>query len=136
MNEIEILKEQVCEQGINTLLKKIETLLDLSDIRKLIQPMIVSAEITDMEEVVNTIKSKYTCFDIKDVKLNLSSQTVSFEVYGSCYVPKEYRSLVLLTWSATQTEECDYLKTIKEEYAEKESMPLSMFTKGIKIEIV
>ena len=136
MNEIEILKEQVCEQGINTLLKRMETLLDSSDLRKLIQPMIVSAEITDMEEVVNTIKSKYTCFDIKDVKLNLSSQTVSFKVYGSCYVPKKYRGLVLLTWSATQTEECNYLKTIEEKYAEKESMPLSMFTKGIKVEIV
>ena len=136
MNEIEILKEQVCEQGINTLLKRIETLLDSSDLRKLIQPMIVSAEITNMEEVVNTIKSKYTCFDIKDVKLNLSSQTVSFKIYGSCYVPKEYRGYILLTWSATQTEECDYLKTIEEKYAEKESMPLSMFTKGIKIEIV
>lgn len=136
MNEIEILKEQVCEQGINTLLKRMETLLDSSDLRKLIQPMIVSAEITDMEEVVNIIKSKYTCFDIKDVKINLSSQTVSFKIYGSCYVPKEYRSYILLTWSATQTEECDYLKTIEEEYAEKESMPLSMFTKGIKIEIV
>lgn len=136
MNEIEILKEQVCEQGINTLLKRMETLLDSSDLRKLIQTMIVSAEITDMEEVVNTIKSKYTCFDIKDVKLNLSSQTVSFKIYGSCYVPKEYRDYILLTWSATQTEECDYLKTIEEKYAEKESMPLSMFTKGIKIEIV
>lgn len=136
MNEIEILKEQVCEQGINTLLKRMETLLDSSDLRKLIQPMIVSAEITDMEEVVNTIKSKYTCFDIKDVKLNLSSQTVSFRIYGSCYVPKEYISYVFLTWSATQTEECNYLKTIEEKYAEEESMPLSMFTKGIKIEIV
>lgn len=136
MNEIEILKEQVCEQGINTLLKRMETLLDSSDLRKLIQPMIVSAEITDMEEVVNTIKSKYTCFDIKDVKLNLSNQTVSFRIYGSCYVPKEYISYVLLTWSATQTEECNYLKTIEEKYAEEESMPLSMFTKGIKIEIV
>lgn len=136
MNEIEILKEQVCEQGINTLLKRMETLLDSSDLRKLIQPMIVSAEITDMEEVVNTIKSKYTCFDIKDVKLNLSSQTVSFKIYGSCYVPKEYIDYVLLTWSANQTEECNYLKTIEEKYAEKESMPLSMFTKGIKIEIV
>lgn len=136
MNEIEILKEQICEQGINTLLKRMETLLDSSDLRKLIQPMIVSAEITDMEEVVNTIKSKYTCFDIKDVKLNLSSQTVSFRIYGSCYVPKKYIGYVLITWSATQTEECDCLKTIEEKYAEKESMPLSMFTKGIKIEIV
>lgn len=136
MNEIEILKEQVCEQGINTLLKRMETLLDSSDLRKLIQPMIVSAKITDMEEVVNTIKSKYTCFDIKDVKLNLSSQTVSFKIYGSCYIPKKYRSYILITWSATQTEECDCLKTIEEKYAEEESMPLSMFTKGIKIEIV
>ena len=136
MNEIEILKEQVCERGINTLLKRMETLLDSSDLRKLIQPIIVSAEITDIEEVVKTIKSKYTCFDIKDVKLNLSSQAVSFRVYGSCYVPQEYRSLVLLTWSATQTEECDYLKTIEEKYAEKETMPLNIFTKGIKLEIV
>lgn len=136
MNEIEILKEQVCERGINTLLKRIETLLDSSDLRKLIQPMIVSAEITDMKEVIKTIKSKYTCFDIKDIKLNLSSQAISFRVYGSCYVPQEYRSLVLLTWSATQTEECDYLKTIEEKYAEKEAMPLNMFTKGIKLEIV
>lgn len=91
-----------------------------------------------MEEIIRTIKSKYTCFDIKDVKVNIGSQTISFNIYGSCYVPKKFKGFRILNgaWSATQTEECDYQKTIKEEYAEEMVMPISSFTNGIKIEIV
>ena len=136
MNEFEILKEQVCEQGLNALLKRMTTLLSSSELRKLMQPVIVSAEITNTDEVINTIKSKYTCFNIKDVKLDLSKQIVLFKIYGSCFIPERFRSYVVMTWSATQTEECNYVKTIEEKYAEEKSMPLSMFTKGIKIEIV
>ena len=136
MNEIEILKEQVCEHGINTLLKRMQTLLRPCELRNLSQLVVVSAEITDMEEVVKTIKSKYTCFNIKDIELDLPKQMVSFKIYGSCYIPERYKSYIVATWSETQTEECNYLNIIKEEYAEKNVMPLSMFTKGIKIEMI
>lgn len=138
MKEIEILKEQVYNQGLNTLLKRIEVLIPEYKIRELVKPVIVSAEILDMEEVVKTIKSEYTCFSIKDVELNMRSQVISFKVWGSCYVPERYRGYRLLSgaWSATQTEECNYLKTIKEEYAEEMVIPITAFTGGIKVEIV
>lgn len=138
MKEIEILKEQVCNQGLNTLLKRMEILLPVWQLRSLAEPTVVSAEITDMEEIVKTIKSEYTCFGIKDVKLNMGSQAISFKVYGSCYVPEKYKGYRLLNkaWSATQTEEYNYLRTIKEEYAEEMTMPITAFTNGIKVEIV
>lgn len=138
MKEIEILKEQVCNQGLNTLLKRMEILLPVWQLRSLAEPTVVSAEITNMEEIVKTIKSEYTCFGIKDVKLNMGSQAISFKVYGSCYVPEKYKGYRLLNkaWSATQTEEYNYLRTIKEEYAEEMTMPITAFTNGIKVEIV
>lgn len=138
MKEIEILKEQVCNQGLNTLLKRMEILLPVWQLKNLAEPKVVSAEILDMGEVVMVIQSEYPCFSIKDIKLNLSSQVVSFKVYGSCYIPEKYKGYRLLNgaWSATQTEECNYQKTIKEEYAEEMNMPITAFTSGIKVEIV
>ena len=138
MKEIEELKDQVYNQGLNTLLKRMEVLIPEYKIRELVKPVIVSAEILDMEEVVKTIKSEYTCFSIKDVELNMRSQVISFKVWGSCYVPERYRGYRILNgaWSATQTEECNYQKTIKEEYAEEMVMPLNVFNNGIKVEIV
>ena len=47
-----------------------EVLIPEYRIRELVKPVIVSAEILDIEEVIRTIKSEYTCFSIKDVKLN------------------------------------------------------------------
>lgn len=138
MKEIEILKDQVYNQGLNTLLKRIKVLIPEYKIRELTKPAVVSAEILDMEEVIRTIKSEYTCFGIKDVRLNMESQAISFKVYGSCYIPEKYRGYRLLNgaWSAIQTEECNYQRTIKEEYAEEMIMPITAFTNGIKIEIV
>ena len=138
MKEIEILKDQVFNQGLNTLLKRMEVLIPEYKIRELVKPVIVSAEIFDIEEVVKTIKSEYTCFNIKDVELNMRSQVISFKVWGPCYVPERYRGYRILNgaWSATQTEECNYQKTIKEEYAEEMVMPITAFTGGIKVEIV
>lgn len=138
MKEIEVLKDLVYNQGLNTLLKRMEVLIPEYKIRELVKPVIVFAEILDMEEVIRTIKSEYTCFSIKDVKLDMRSQVISFKIYGSCYVPEKYRGYRILNgaWSATQTEECDYQKIIKEEYAEEMIMPITAFTNGIKIEIV
>ncbi len=138
MKEIEILKEQVYNQGLNILLKRMEILLPVRQLKSLAEPTVVSAEITDMEEVVKTIKSEYTCFGIKDVKLDMSRQAVSFKIYGTCYIPEKYKGYIVLdkAWSATQTDECNYLNTIKEEHAEENTMPITAFTNGIKVEIV
>ena len=138
MKEIEILKEQVYNQGLNILLKRMEILLPVWQLKSLAEPTVVSAEITDMEEVVKTIKSEYTCFSIKNVKLDMPSQAISFKIYGTCYIPERYRGYRVLNgaWSATQTDECNYLNTVKEEYAEENIMPITAFTNGIKIEIV
>lgn len=138
MKEIEILKDQVYNQGLNTLLKRMEVLLPVWQLKNLTEPTVVSAEITDIEEVMKTIKSEYTCFSIKDVKLNIASQEVSFKIYGTCYVPERYRGYRVLNraWSAIQTEEYNCLNVVKEEYAEENAIPITAFTKGIKVEIV
>jgi len=138
MKEIEILKGQVYNQGLDTLLKRIEVLIPEYRIQELTKPTVVSAEILNMEEVIKIIKSKYTCFDIKDVKLNISEQVVVFKIYGSCYIPEKYKRYRVLNggWSATQSDKYNYLNTIEEEYAEENTMPITSFTNGIKIEIV
>lgn len=138
MKEIEILKEQVYNHGLNTLLKRMEAVLSEYQLQKLVKPVVISAEITDMEEVIKTIKSIYTCFDIKDIRLSVIDQSVFFKVYGSCYIPEKYRAYRLFrdSWSAEKTDECNYLRTIKEEYAEDMTLPITAFTKGIKVEIV
>lgn len=138
MKEIEILKDQVYNQGLDTLLKRIEVLIPEYRIQELTKPTVVSAEILNMEEVIKTIKSKYTCFDIKDVKLNISEQVVVFKIYGSCYIPEKYKGYRVLNggWSATQSDKYNHLNTIEEEYAEENTMPITSFTNGIKIEIV
>lgn len=138
MKDIEIIKEQVLNQGLNTLLKRLETLFSEYQLRLLTEPTVVSVEIVNMEKVIDTIKSVYTCFNIKDVKPDLKSQTMSFKIYGSCYIPEKYRGYRILNdaWSATQTDEYSYLKTVKEEYAEEFSMPLSDFKEGLRIEII
>lgn len=88
MEKIDIIREQVCEKGINTLLKRMKALFTDYELSQLTKPMIISAEIIDMEKVISIIKQTYTCFEIKDVKINLKSQNVYFKIYGSCYVPE------------------------------------------------
>lgn len=138
MKEIETLKEQVYNQGLGILLKRMEAILPEYQLQKLVKPAVIFAEITDMEEILKTIKSVYTCFGIKDIRVSVIDQAIYFKVYGSCYIPERYKAYRLFadSWSATQTDDCNYLRTIKEEYAEEMSMPITSFNSGIKIEIV
>lgn len=137
MKEIEELKQLVYEKGLQTLLKRMEVVLSCRDLRVLTSNVIVSATIVDMDAVVRKIKEEWSVFGIKEVKVNLVSQSVSFKIYGSCYIPEKYRGYIVMEWSATQTEECNYLKEIKEEYAEEKAMPLTNFiNNGIEIEVV
>lgn len=137
MKEIEELKQLVYEKGLQTLLKRMEVVLSCRDLRALINNVIVSATIVDMDAVVRKIKEEWSVFGIKDVKINLTSQSVSFKIYGSCYIPEKYRGFIIIDWSASQTEECNYLKEIKEEYAEEKAMPLTSFiNNGIEVEII
>lgn len=134
---INIIKEQICANGIDTLLTRMKVLFSDYELSQLTKPMIISAEIIDMEKVISIIKQTYTCFEIKDVKINLKSQNVCFKIYGSCYVPEKYRNYIVMEWSLEQTEEYNYLKTIKEEYAEENVISLTKFIdNGIKVEFV
>lgn len=125
MKEIEELKQLVYEKGLQTLLKRMEGYRDL---RTLTNNVIVSATIVDMDAVVRKIKEEWS-----DVRVNLVSQSVSFKIYGNCYIPEKYRGYIVMDWSATQTEK--YLQEVKEEYAE--ALPLANFVNnGIEIEII
>lgn len=135
MEKIDIIREQVCEKGINTLLKRMKALFSDYELSQLTKPIIISAEIIDMEKVISIIKETYTCFEIKDVKINLKSQNVYFKIYGSCYIPEKYKGYIVMEWSPERTDECNYLKTIKEEYAEENVISLTKFIdNGIKVE--
>lgn len=135
MKEIETLKQLVYEKGLQTLLKRMEVVLSCRDLRTLTSNVVVSATIVDMDAVVRKIKEEWSVFEIKDVRV--VSQSVFFKIYGSCYIPEKYRRYIVMDWSATQTEECNYLKEIKEEYAEEKALPLANFVNnGIEVEII
>ena len=137
MNEIEMLKDQVYKCGLNTLLRRMEVVLPNYELKALTNPVIVSATIVNIDAVISKIKETWTTFNIKDVKIDLKSQRVTFKIYGKCYIPEKYRSYVLMTWSATQTEECNYFEEIDEKYAQENELPLTAFiNNGIMMEIV
>ena len=121
MKEIETLKQLVYEKGLQTLLKRMEVVLSCRDLRTLTSNVIVSVTIVDMDTVVRKIKEEWSVFEIKDVRVNLVSQSVSFKIYGSCYIPEKY----------------NYLNEIKEEYAEEKALPLANFVNNsIEVEII
>lgn len=137
MKEIETLKQLVYEKGLQTLLKRMEVVLSCRDLRTLTSNVIVSATIVDMDTVVRKIKEEWSVFEIKDVRVNLVSQSVSFKIYGSCYIPEKYRGYIVMDWSTTQTEKYNYLNEIKEEYTEEKALPLANFVNnGIEVEII
>lgn len=137
MNEIEILKDQIYEHGLSTFLRRIEIILPSYELKALTNPVVVSATIVDMDAVIRKIKETWTIFKIKDAKVDLKSQRVTFKVYGKCYIPEKYKAYVLMSWSATQTEECNYLEEIDEKYAQEKTLPLTAFiNSGITMEIV
>lgn len=109
MKEIETLKQLVYEKGLQTLLKRMEVVLSCRDLRTLTSNVIVSATIVDMDAVVRKIKEEWSVFEIKDVRVNLVSQT----------------------------EKYNYLNEVKEEYAEEKALPLANFVNnGIEVEII
>lgn len=137
MSEIEMLKDQVNNCGLNALLRRMEIILPSYTLKDLTNPVVVSATIVDMDAVIRKIKETWTIFNIKDIKVNLKSQKVDFKVYGKCYIPEKYKTFVLMKWSATQTEECNYLEEIEEKYAQEKTLPLTAFiNNGITMEIV
>lgn len=137
MKEIETLKQLVYEKGLQTLLKRMEVVLNHKDLTNLANNVVISATIIDMEAVIRKIKETWSIFGVKDIKINIASQNVSFRVYGSCFIPKRYRGFIVMKWSSVQTEECDYFNEIKEEDAEEKSMPLTSFiNNGIEMEMI
>ena len=84
MNEIEMLKDQVYNCGLNTLLRRMEILLPSYELKALTNPVITAATIVDMDAVIHKIKETWTIFNIKDIKIDLKSQRVCFKVYGKC----------------------------------------------------
>jgi hypothetical protein len=132
------LQEIVLEKGFNTLLKRMETILDSATLKRISEEVVVSAEITDLEKVKNTISQIWPGLNIKDIRIDIRSQSVKFRLWGECWVPKKYSSFILFkdNYSLEKTEECDYHHVIKEEYADQYSLPLNLFNEGIKMEIV
>lgn len=132
------LQEIVLEKGFNTLLKRMETILDSAALKKLSDEVIVSAEITDLEKVKNTISRVWPGLNISDVKIEIKTQTVGFRLWGECWIPEKYANFILFStaYSLEKTEECDYHRVIKEENADKYHLPLNLFNEGIEMEIV
>lgn len=140
MDTTEILKDIVYNQGLNTLLQRMEVLLDFNTRKKLCYPIIASAEIIDMDSVIAKIKETWPIFNIKDVWINLKSQCVDFKIWGGPYwVNKKYSSYIIFkdAWSEVETEEFNYQRTTKEEYAERNALPLDLFIgHGVELKIV
>lgn len=136
------LKEQVYNDGLHILLDRLSILHTNYELEKLLNPVIVDAKIVDMDAVISKIKEKWhTCFDIKDIKIDLKSQEVTFRYFGGPYfVPEKYSNYIILgqnEWSPTRTEYCDYERTTKEQYAEKDAIKLLEFKDhGIEITII
>ena len=133
-------KNLVFEQGFVTLFKRMQAILDCGTMRRLLSPQVIDAKITDMQSVETIIKKKWPVFNIKDIEINLKSQTVSFKIWGGPYwIPKDYRSYIIFQndWSPVETERCNYQRTTEEQYAEKNLLPISEFIgNGIEATIV
>lgn len=140
MDTTEILKNIVYNQGLNTLLQRMEVLLDFNTRKKLCSPVIVSAEIVDMDAVIAKIKETWPIFNIKDVRINLTSQTVDFKIWGGPYwINKKYSSFKVFDgeWSKVETEEFNYQRITKEEDAEMNTLPLDLFIgHGVEIKVI
>lgn len=133
------LKELVYNEGLHILLDRLAVLHSSYELEKLLNPVIIDAKIVNMDAVISKIKEKWhTCFNIKDVEIDLKGQEVKFRYFGGPYfVPKEYSSYIILgqdEWSPVQTEHCDYERITEKQYAEKDAIKLIEF-KGHGIEI-
>ena len=138
----EKLKELVYNEGLHILLDRLAVLHSKYALEKLLNPVIVDAKIVDMDAVISKIKEKWhTCFNIKDVEIDLEKQEVKFKYFGGPYfVPKKYSSFIILSqedWSPVQTEHCDYERITEEQYAEKDAIKLIEFKDhGIEMTII
>ena len=132
------LKEIVFEKGFNTILQRMEALLSANTLKELTRPIVTNALIIDEEKIVDRIHQKWPGFNIKNININFKAQTIDFYIWGGpYYIPEEYSSYVIMEWSQTKTERCNYERTTKEEYAELQRMPLSdFFNRGLEVTIV
>lgn len=139
----EKLKELVYNEGLHILLDRLCVLHpNKYTLEKLLNPVIVDAKIVDMDAVISKIKEKWhTCFNIKNVEIDLERQEVKFRYWGGpYYVPEEYRSYIIMgkdEWSPVPTKHCTYERTTKEQYAEKDAIKLIEFRDhGIELTLV
>lgn len=139
----EKLKELVYNEGLHILLDRLCILYPNNyALEKLLNPVIIDAKIVDMDAVISKIKEKWhTCFNIKDIKIDLEHQEVRFKYFGGPYfVPKKYSNFIILgqdEWSPVQTEYCDYKRITEEQYAEKDAIKLIEFKDhGIEMTLI
>lgn len=139
----EKLKELVYNEGLHILLDRLCILYpNKYALEKLLNPVIVDAKIVDMDAVISKIKETWhTCFNIKDVRIDLETQTVKFRYWGGpYYVPEEYRGYIIMGkehWSPVPTEHCNYERITEEQYAERESLKLLDFKDhGIELTLI
>lgn len=121
----DLLTNLFMNESSTTIITRLMTSIPEYKLRELGKPVIVKAEIVDLDAVTSYIKSKWP-FEIKDIEINLKSQQLNFKIYGSCWVPKKYQGYIVFedNYSLIQTEEYDHHKTIKEQYAEDNVLPL------------
>lgn len=135
------LQEFVLENGFNKLLKRMLIIVDKYKIKELLQPVVCNAQITDIDKVISVIKQKWTAFNIKDVEINTTSQTVTFKIWTEhpVYINERYKNFIIFDgeWSETKTYNHTVERTIEERYAESQAMPLTQFIdNGIELEII
>jgi hypothetical protein len=136
------LKELVYNEGLHILLDRLAVLHPSYELEKLLNPVIVDAKIVDMDAVISKIKERWhTCFNIKDVEIDLEKQIVKFRYFGGPYfVPKKYSSFIILgqnEWSPVQTEYCDYERTTEEQDAGTDAIKLIEFKDhGIELTLI
>lgn len=140
MEEIKELKELVYKSGLETLLKRMETIFPSFEIERLLKPTIISAKILNEERVINKIKEKYSCFEIKNLSIDIRNQFLRFQIYGACYVQQELQYCIdpnKESWSETKTEKYSFCKIVEEESPYNTYLPLADFVNsGIETEVI
>ena len=132
----EQLKQLFLTESLSTIIKRIQIIVPKYNLESVCRPVIVNAEIVDNQEVLEYIHSIWP-FNIKDIRIDINHQKLYFKIFGDCYVNKQYSSYILFenNFSLEPTEEFNYHKTIKEEYAEENAFDLKQVP-GIKLEYV
>lgn len=138
MKDLSALREFVCQHGIDSLLQRMDAVMDNAALQRLAKPVCISAKITNKDAVLAIIQQNWPGLSIKDVQVNLAHQSITFKVFGRAYVEPKYASYILFkdSYSTEPTEQFSKEVVRKEEYAESNQLSFDVFTKGLSLEYV